>query len=85
MVVWWGVLGSGQMWWWACENEGRVGGGAREGADVGVMGMGVEVRLMEALVQCGGDVSERVLSWLVAGTMPSPARADIVWIGPTCE
>ncbi|ORA75029.1 hypothetical protein BST28_22330 [Mycolicibacter kumamotonensis] len=47
--------------------------------------MVVEVRLMEALVQRGGDVSERVLSWLVDGTMPSPARADIVWIEPICE
>lgn len=51
----------------------------------GDVGMGVEVRLMEALVQRGGNVSERVLSWLVDGTMPSPARADIVWIEPTCD
>ncbi len=49
-----------------------------------VLGMGVEVRLMEALVQRGGDASERVLSWLVDGTMLSPAHADIVWIEPPC-
>ncbi len=47
--------------------------------------MGVEVRLMEVLVKRGGDVSERVLSWLVDGTMPPLARADIVWIEPICE
>lgn len=76
------------MWWWACENEGAKVVG-REGAEgevaEGDVGMGVEVRLMEAMVQRGSDVSERVLSWLVDGTMPSPACADIVWIEPTCE
>jgi hypothetical protein len=82
-------MGSGQVWWWACENEGERRWRGRQGAEGEVVEsdveMGVEVRLMEALVQRGGDVSERVLAWLVDSTMPSPARADIVWIEPICE